>query len=618
MPGTPTCFFYPRELTASLGVIHRGMATDGARAIYVPYRDGSALKMVTSLDEGSSWPTTTTIVGSGVEEFPLNNPVAVDGKYIHLFYNDQVNNASLPPRLWYVRSTDNGVTWSSPVMLDDGTGVGNNRFMRLAVQVSGPYVHLLWSTTSNGSGFLGDKLSYRRSDDYGATWNAEINPFSGTTGTPGRPDMTVEGRTIHIAWTDMRHGTTQNGGDPYYGRSTDNGDTWGTETRMIVSVANSTARVGLASSGDYLLYTYQDPGSTPGSEDVYYLRSTDGGTSWGSATLFATGSSSQEHAYPLAVGSLFAVVYSDFGDTPHTAKLRYSTDYGATWTSTELVRTPSADSGAPLAVICERSIGILEGDASDQWFTTAPIRVADPSEATLLDDFNRANDSSPPPGLSWENSLLGTEAAGDGLVIVSNQLTKAATADFRQGGYWKNPVGSRDIDLVAEISALPASDTNGASGCLANRVSAVGTNIFRGYYLNIDTDTGLTGTFWTLSRQDAATGVSFMGGPLRVTPYFSVGDKLGLTCREDMILAWWKPIGGSWRIIAGDFDNVYVGGNNVRIGVDILGTNNSQEFKITNLWATDVTPGITLTRLRGLPRVVNDEAPLLYRPWIRR
>lgn len=589
MPGTPSYFFYPRNLAPSISVIHKGMASDGARGIHVAYRDGTNLRYVQALDEGNAWTSPITIATS-VEEIPLNNAVATDGKYVHVIYVDQVNNASLPPRIWYVRSTTNGKTWEPARMLDDGTGVGNNRFARVAIQVSGPYVHLLWSTTSNGSGFLGDKLSYLRSKNYGVTWDTEVNPFSGTTGTPGRPDMAVEGSVIHIAWTDMRHGTTQNGGDPYYGRSLDNGTTWQDETRMLVSVANSTARVGITASGNYVLYTYQDPMSTPGSEDVYYKRSTDGGATWSSEVLFATGANSQEHAFCISDGALFAVVYTDWADTPHTQKLRYSTDFGATWTTAEKVRTPTTDSAAALMVICERTIGILETDNSDSdtFYTISPIRVPDPSEATLLDDFNRANDSSPPPGLNWANDLLSTEGAGDGLVIVSNQLTKAATADFRQGGYWTVNIG-RDIDLVVEISAIPANDTNGAGLSIACRVSTVGTNNLRGYHLNIDPDTGLVGTVWTFSRQDGATGLTFGLTPYAVTPYHAVGDKIAITCREDMVLAWNKPVGGQWRVVVGDFDNVYMGGNNQKIGVEISGTNNSQEIKITNLWATNVT-----------------------------
>lgn len=70
----------------------------------------------------------------------------------------------------------------------------------------------------------------------------------------------------------------------------------------------------------------------------------------------------------------------------------------------------------------------------------------------LIDDVNRADDSSPPPGASWAD--MAGRTAGEGLVVLGNALTRLSTGSFRQGDAWTPTlrgqlVGKVDLSAVA-------------------------------------------------------------------------------------------------------------------------------------------------------------------------
>jgi hypothetical protein len=70
----------------------------------------------------------------------------------------------------------------------------------------------------------------------------------------------------------------------------------------------------------------------------------------------------------------------------------------------------------------------------------------------VLDDVNRANDSSPPPGASWA-IRSGTT---NGLHVVSNALAKSSLGSYRYGNYWNQTFKgeSRYCEIWVELSAV--------------------------------------------------------------------------------------------------------------------------------------------------------------------
>lgn len=56
-----------------------------------------------------------------------------------------------------------------------------------------------------------------------------------------------------------------------------------------------------------------------------------------------------------------------------------------------------------------------------------------PFNLSLIDDVDRADDATPPPGASW--AAINGRTAGEGLVVTSGSLARLSTGSYRQGNY---------------------------------------------------------------------------------------------------------------------------------------------------------------------------------------
>ena len=148
--------------------------------------------------------------------------------------------------------------------------------------------------------------------------------------------IAASGNNIHIIWIDSRGGDWE----LYYKRSTDGGSTWGTDIRLTNSIGYS-AHPSIAVSGSFVYAVWDD--SRNGGNVVYFKRSTNAGVSWESdfRLTFATNYS----YYPsLSVsGSNVYVAWIDMRDGNNEIYYKNSTDAGISW-STDLRLTNNSGS----------------------------------------------------------------------------------------------------------------------------------------------------------------------------------------------------------------------------------------------------------------------------------
>ena len=232
-----------------------------------------------------------------------NNPASPFYGRMYISYNDfAIGGGSLRVH----RSTDNGLTWSAAVQVEPG-------FIR-DVQLTGDASNgnLYLAGMDEGGGGLAGPRSNKiyRSTDGGATW--AITYTAPTFAAPGRANCTTNAYFVCMyspnTWRHMG---------------------WG-EPAALNGVVS-------------LVYSQHGAGADPG--DVYYIRSTDAGATFGAPFKLNTDATTRLQWQPnLSVtptGSLFAVWYDEresatctvgaAGVPCYRMYARKSNDNGATW-----------------------------------------------------------------------------------------------------------------------------------------------------------------------------------------------------------------------------------------------------------------------------------------------
>lgn len=194
-------------------------------------------------------------------------------------------------RILFSRSTDGGITWSTPVRVSDrgGNCIDSDSTVEGAVPAVGPNgeVYLSWS------GPLG--IMFDKSTDGGVTFGTDRF----VTDQPGGWDFDVPGiyrcngmpvtvcdigsspyrGTIYINWSDQRNGL--NNTDVFLIKSTDGGETWSNVKKVNDDLTLThqffTWMTIDPTTGFLYVVFYDRRNYTTTQTDVYVARSTDGG-----------------------------------------------------------------------------------------------------------------------------------------------------------------------------------------------------------------------------------------------------------------------------------------------------------------------------------------------------
>ena len=187
-----------------------------------------------------------------------------------------------------------------------------------------------------------------------------------------------------------------------------------------------------------------------------------------------------------------------------------------------------------------------------------------PSIATVLDDFNRANEN--PVGAPWDGGVSG---AGASLLVASNEAANTlATTGARLDG----PFGP-DIELQVQVTTP---GDNGISGvALTARIADGGTAGWDGYRLvwtHADPQ-----DVWALQRVDDGSITLLDGTSVQSDP-LEAGDRIGLQI-VGSTLKGYKFTGGAWAEVISRTDATYDAAGS--LGVQII--DESQESRIDNV-----------------------------------
>ncbi len=283
----------------------------------------------------AAWGTSTRLTWSaGSSGIPA---LAIDSAdKLHLVWQDDTPGNS---EIFYKKSLDGGLTWTAGQRLT--SNLGSSLYPAIAVD-SSANLHAVWTDDTPGN----FEIYYKKSTDGGSTWTTGQR-LTSNSGSSRNPAIAVDSTAnLHLVWEDQTPGNWE----IYYRKSTDGGTSWTTSQRLTLNLGQSRSpAIAVDSTGD-LHVVWTD--STPGNSEVYYKKSSDGGTSWitSQRLTFNSGYSVSPAIAVDSTGDLH-VVWMD--STPGNYEIYYSkgSNGGASWTARQRLTFNAGESGAPAVAV---------------------------------------------------------------------------------------------------------------------------------------------------------------------------------------------------------------------------------------------------------------------------
>jgi hypothetical protein len=329
--------------------------------------------------------------------------------------------------IYYIRSTNYGASFEAENRLTNNSG----HSMLACIAVSVSVVHVVWQDDRDGN----NEIYYKRSTDNGNSWGSDIR-LTNAPSLSEYPSLAVSGLSVNVVWWDYRDGDAE----IYYKRSTNGGVSWEADTRLT---SNSGWSLGpsVSVSGSNVHCVWHD--NRDGNDEIYYKSSTDGGTTWGSDIRLTNNSSPQNDACVSSSGSLVHVVWKDSRDGNLEIYYKRSTDMGLTWSADTRMTTTTGQTWYPSIVASGQQIHLVYDD-----FTGTP-------EIYYICSTNG--------GATWGTSLqLTTHTTGGSFrpsVAILDSSIHVVFTDTRHGIeeiYYKlNPTGVMRISLIS--NKIPSS-----------------------------------------------------------------------------------------------------------------------------------------------------------------
>jgi len=255
------------------------VSTDSKNRIHVVWEDSSSgtyeIHYKKSTDGGTSWTSKQLTSGSiGCGSMSPAVDIDTNDNICVTWYSDKSGNMEI----YFRRSTNAGNTWSNKRLT---WNAGESRTPAIATD-SNNNIYVVWydDTPGNADIFL------KKSTDGGTTWSDKRLTWNSDSSS--NPSVEADSNNfIHVVW----HNYTSSNYEVYYKKSTNGGGTWTAAKRLTWNLGNSKWPKVTTDSNDNIHVVWED--ETPGTSEVFFKRSTNGGVSWTMKRLTWNSGSSQ-------------------------------------------------------------------------------------------------------------------------------------------------------------------------------------------------------------------------------------------------------------------------------------------------------------------------------------
>lgn len=545
-------------------------AIPGTDIVFVFYTDASNgstpnLKVQKSLDSGNTFAAavtiTPTITGG---DMGLNEPIAFDptagangafngttGGRLFCVYGKNIDQGGSVASLAVKYSDDLGATWSTETILDDGTTnhAGKlNSFYRSGVYAYNGSISVTYTYESNST-FTTDGL-WRTTGTYSnaaVTWVATSKVYGATLVAPTEPNVAgFSDGTVICSFYDPGVVANQSG-DIWITRSLDYGQTWdASPTKLTTTTDYGRPRI-VGENGTWWIVANKpwDKETSSIYADVYTLKSTDNGVTWGAPTMqISHGAVASSLDHPdIAIQADFVGIIcrgTSTGGTGHS--FISSTDGGSTWSSVSNPLADSTVSDAPRLIVTNSYLIATGYDSvntrtmwavNPQWFAVLPT-----SQTSVLDNFNRVSENPLSNGGKW--TAGGWASAGEtGLKTDGTEAVRQAGAGTfgRNGSYWNSLTITANTSCEVFGTIVSTQDGELDLG-IFNPTTRQGYYLSQGYPTFDDP----TNPVFEVLRTNAGTN-TVLG---QLNPYsVAAGEKVCLQIVGGEIVLW-HFTGGAW------------------------------------------------------------------------
>lgn len=198
-----------------------------------------------------------------------------------------------------------------------------------SIAANGNNVHLTWFDERDGN----SEIYYKRSTNNGLSWGSDTR-LTNAAGPSENPGLVVSGQDVYIVWNDNRDGN----GEIYFKRSSDGGNNWLPDIRLTNSTSVS-IYPAIAVNGSVLHITWQD--GRDGNDEIYYKRSTAKGQTWSNDTRLTNNLFLSWTPEISVIGETLNIFFDDNRAGVINVFNKRSTNGGLTWgTDTQLTTSP--------------------------------------------------------------------------------------------------------------------------------------------------------------------------------------------------------------------------------------------------------------------------------------
>jgi len=304
-----------------------------------------------STDGGQTW-SVSPLTPQIIPDAPLSSDpvVLADTAGNFYIYTVSLNETNGNGELWVYKSTDQGETFDQVYEMATGPWFEDKEWGTTDFSSTSPFQNTLYCSWTRFA--ANTSILMIRSTDDGVSWNSPVTVSDGAGGVQGSFPATSSDGELYVVWR-----SSSSGGQIRFDKSTDGGLTFGTDKVVSSAPNAWFPHMAVDLSGgpfhNYIYVVWNDLSN--GDDDVFLSISSDGGDTWSSATRVNNDpvSNGKDQFWPsIAISELgeIVILFYDTRNTPNNniieAYIARSTDGGATFTN-ELVSSQPSPTNIP-------------------------------------------------------------------------------------------------------------------------------------------------------------------------------------------------------------------------------------------------------------------------------